>query len=744
MPMSMEQKRPQLNLAELYQLKWLLGSALAVLSAWTVLYMDVEAWLWLVLITACVPVVVVWPVLTLHVPRWIHRLAFPLFVALFVTDYYLNREVLPAMIRLALMLVFYRAMTPRKRRDDLQLIVLGLFLVVIAGVLSVSLAFAVQIVVFTGCTLMFLLVITLIDTAETGQAQAEVSRSSPPVWMRIEWLRLGRRLHAAIDWRVAVLGGVLFGGVVGLSALLFFALPRFELNHSFFLDSMITGQSKTGFSETVSFDDVTDIQQDTSVAVRVDVSDRGAIPANPYWRMLILDNYRNGVFSASKELQDQLRTQRDKLARVAGGVRPRAGTAVWVFYMEGGTSRYLPTLGGFYSMQFNDGPQAYAINDELRLLRLENPPAKMFAYRVEGMKNEAELGPVEIKQRRDFPGLVDLENVPAPMPTFLKIELDEPDVAKVRGWVEALHAPDGDVRAFAWLASAWLEKNHAYSLQMNQGPGDGDPLVRWMGSSHPGHCELFAGGFTLLARVAGYPARMVTGFRGGSWNPGSNHLSIRNSDAHAWCEIYDQASEAWVRVDPTPGGAIPRQAPATESSDVVLERMRDTRWTAKLDGLRMFWYRRIVDFDQNTQEELARDAKKAIEHHVGSLKEMINRRLEAISAWLREPWDVARLTAWILIVATAFGVVLGWRGYGRGAWMRLRSGLTRRGVDPVRREAGRWLRKMEEHATHVGDKDEWTRVRAELERLRYGPRKGWGNPQGTFRRAKRACRMAKR
>jgi hypothetical protein len=742
----MEKKRPQLNLTELYQLKWVLGGALAVLSAWTVLYMEVEAWLWLVLITAAVPVVLRWPVLTLRVPHWVHRLAFPLFVALFATDYYLNKEPLPSMIRLALMLVFYRAVTPRKRRDDLQLIVLGLFLVVIAGVLSVSLAFAVQIVVFTGCTLMFLLVITLIDSAEGGQAPAGFSASAPPVWMRIEWLRLARRLHAATDWRVALLGAGLFVGVVGLSALLFFALPRFELSNTFFLDHMLTKQSKTGFSENVGFDDVTSIQQDTSVALRVDVSDPRQIPANPYWRMLVLDGYQNGMFTASPELNDQLRTPRQKQARVAGSARPRAGAVVWVFYLEGGTSRYLPTLGSFFSMQFSDGPQTYAISDELRLLRLEKTPAKMFAYRVEGMRNEPELGGIEVMQPRGIgPSSVDGYQVPPPMPTFLKIDLGEVDGAKVRGWVQALNTPADDARGFARRASAWLAQNHAYSLQMNlrKEKGDGDLLVKWMGSSQPGHCELFAGAFTLLGRSAGYPTRMVTGFRGGTWNPGSQNLTIRNSDAHAWCEIYDSAGQVWVRVDPTPGAAMPSQTQAEESTEARLARISDRSWSAKLDGLRMFWYRRIVDFDHDLQAELARDAKNAIESRAKTLKGVINRRLAAIGAWLQGPWDVARLAAWAFIIVTAFGLVLGWRAFGRGLWMRWRSRLTRRGVDPVRREAGRWLRRLAEHET-ITVRTELAEVRAELERLRYGPRQSWPSPQGAFTRAKRACRAMKR
>jgi protein-glutamine gamma-glutamyltransferase len=296
-----------------------------------------------------------------------------------------------------------------------------------------------------------------------------------------------------------------------------------------------------------------------------------------------------------------------------------------------------------------------------------------------------------------------------------------------------LSASAGDTKAFARAVCDWLASRHGYSLQMTLAPGEGDPLVRWMDSNTAGHCELFAGAFTLLARSAGYPARMVTGFRGGSWNEGGNHLSVRNSDAHAWCEIYDATTRRWVRVDPTPGATLPGQALANETSEAVLARIQDRSWNARLDAVRMFWYRRIVDFDQSSQAELVKEAKSAIQSYGNELKKLLNARLAAIREWLSRPWDFARLAAWIFVVASAFSVVLGWRYYGRGLWLHWRSGMTRKGVDPVRREAGRWLRKLD--AGSGGD----LVVRAELERLRYGPRQSWPNPQGAFRRAKRAC-----
>ena len=53
-----------------------------------------------------------------------------------------------------------------------------------------------------------------------------------------------------------------------------------------------------------------------------------------------------------------------------------------------------------------------------------------------------------------------------------------------------------------------------------------------------------------MARSAGIPARVVTGFKGGTWNAYSGNYTIRNSDAHAWTEIWDPGSGAWLREDP--------------------------------------------------------------------------------------------------------------------------------------------------------------------------------------------------
>lgn len=65
-----------------------------------------------------------------------------------------------------------------------------------------------------------------------------------------------------------------------------------------------------------------------------------------------------------------------------------------------------------------------------------------------------------------------------------------------------------------------------------------------------GFCEHYAGSFVFLMRAAGVPARVVTGYQGGEYNDLGGYYILRQSDAHAWAEVWLK-DKGWVRVDPT-------------------------------------------------------------------------------------------------------------------------------------------------------------------------------------------------
>lgn len=716
--MSMAKPRPQLELDELRQLKWLLGGVLSLIAISSLLYLELNAWFFLVLGTVLVPVALWRPEWPARVPAFVHKLAFPL-VALYVTyDFYAHNEMLASMVRLDVLLLLYRSCHYRRRREDLQLIVLGLFLIVMAGVITVSMAFAVQIIAFVACALLLLLVVTLVDAQEGVKASETLKLTEAPAWSRRSWPELFARVRATCDWRVFALGGGLFLGFVAISGVLFMAIPRFELNSGFAFDRLMPKKTTTGFSDTLKFGDVTDIQQDNSVVLRVEVSDRSRVPAALYWRMVLLDEYSEGVFRMSTAMKASAFLREVTVTRLDGQEPPaRDRPAFWTFYLEPVAGRYLPLTSGFKRLQFTE-PQGVRYAPQLKLVMFGRDPVAMKAYRVEGMGSGDK-----------FVGAAPAND---PRPPQAKPSISESDLAVLRKTVAEITGGAAlGAEPFARAAMIWQAKQHGYSLKSTLPPGQNDPLVRWLVSREPGHCELFAASFALLARTAGFPTRVVAGYMGGTWN--DDYLMVRNSDAHAWCEIYLGRGQ-WLRVDPTNDG--PRLLNGLQPGQASAS-LRDTNkgWEERFDRLRMLWYRHIVNFDRTEQQELVRKLKESAEGTGQQIREHVGMLVAMVKEWLARPWDFGRWTR-VAGVGLFGGVALFFiaRGLGRG-WRQWRFSRGR-AMDPVRREAGLWLQRLDRSGEPTGSSE----VLAHLQRLRYGRRETWPEPKPVFRAAREVCR----
>jgi transglutaminase-like putative cysteine protease len=98
------------------------------------------------------------------------------------------------------------------------------------------------------------------------------------------------------------------------------------------------------------------------------------------------------------------------------------------------------------------------------------------------------------------------------------------------------------------VLAMFREQEYFYTLQP---PILGDNAVdEFLFGTRRGFCEHYAGSFALLMRAAGIPARVVTGYQGGEYNNVGNYLIVRQSDAHAWTEVWLE-NKGWVRIDPT-------------------------------------------------------------------------------------------------------------------------------------------------------------------------------------------------
>ncbi len=102
--------------------------------------------------------------------------------------------------------------------------------------------------------------------------------------------------------------------------------------------------------------------------------------------------------------------------------------------------------------------------------------------------------------------------------------------------------------------AAYLEKNYEYDIDAPPAPPGAHPVHHFLFESKRGYCEHFASAMALLARAAGIPSRLVTGFVPGAYNPLTGYFEVRGTDAHAWVEIYFPIV-GWLTFDPTPSGS---------------------------------------------------------------------------------------------------------------------------------------------------------------------------------------------
>lgn len=96
------------------------------------------------------------------------------------------------------------------------------------------------------------------------------------------------------------------------------------------------------------------------------------------------------------------------------------------------------------------------------------------------------------------------------------------------------------------LVQIFKNKNFEYSLS----PPMYSSVDEFLISGKQGYCSHFAAAFTYLARLYELPARMVSGYLGGEYNPYDNSVLVKELDAHAWVEVYIK-SKGWVKIDPT-------------------------------------------------------------------------------------------------------------------------------------------------------------------------------------------------
>ena len=227
--------------------------------------------------------------------------------------------------------------------------------------------------------------------------------------------------------------------------------------------------------------------------------------------------------------------------------------------------------------------------------------------------------------------------------------------------------PDAVVRA-----ALALFREQAFYYTLNPPLLGSNSVDEFLFRTRQGFCEHYASAFVFLMRSAGVPARVVTGYQGGERNTFGDYLIVRQSDAHAWAEVWLE-ERGWVRVDPTAAVAPNRiqqglYAAVADTEDLpFLIRRGDSRWLRQLamgwDSLNNSWNEWILAYGPDRQKEF-------------------------LSGLGFGPVDWADMTVAMTVALGGFSLVvagLRWRDQGSRdpvtrAWRRFCARLARRGL----------------------------------------------------------------
>ncbi|MGO4156480.1 transglutaminase TgpA family protein [Cupriavidus sp. YAF13] len=414
-------------------------------------------------------------------------------------------------------------------------------------------------------------------------------------WLLRNWLFLG---HPEARGYLAVwplLGRLTLIGLPW-ALLLFVLFPR--LDHPLWRLPQAEAVATTGISDTMSPGSVSRLTQSTEVALRADVQG-GPLPASAlYWRALVLWQFDGQTWRPSPLRQRRAQpapglpaaddTTADAGAGEAAGNASANGIVNYSVTLEPNQHAWLFLLDRGQAI----APGAGAVINADGEFFTRDPVDRRLRYRARSAPAAAQ--PLDLATRE----------------LALALPPGNPRTrALATAWAEQYPDPAQRVQAALRLFAA-----APFSYTLSPSPLGHEQVDSFLFDARRGFCEHYASSFVFLMRAAGVPARVVTGYLGGEYNPIGGNYIVRQADAHAWAEIWLEG-RGWVRVDPTSAVAPSRVErgidAALEASEIeALRAMRDPGWLRNLrwgmDGMVYTWQRWVLQYDRGQQARLMR------------------------------------------------------------------------------------------------------------------------------------------
>lgn len=279
--------------------------------------------------------------------------------------------------------------------------------------------------------------------------------------------------------------------------------------------------ARTGLSESMSPNDISNVVLSDEPAFRVVFTGPTPRPEQLYWRTLIFGNFDGRTWRADEPLMaepERLMIAGESLSYTVT-VEPHQRR--WLFALD------MPVLENPATLL--NGERLHLTSE--RLLRTTKPVLNLAQYSVVSYPRYR-LGSDLTRHHRQR----SLQIPAGSNPRSLEL---------ARSWRNRTQQP----RELVAYALDLFRRDFTYTLKPPS-LGYRHPVDEFLFESKRGFCEHFAGSFVFLMRAAGIPARVVTGYQGGEFNPLDDYLLVRQSDAHAWAEVWLD-EQGWTRIDPT-------------------------------------------------------------------------------------------------------------------------------------------------------------------------------------------------
>lgn len=405
------------------------------------------------------------------------------------------------------------------------------------------------------------------------------------------WLVL---LHPQARTRVAllpVLGRLVLMGLP-CAAVLFVLFPR--LDHPLWSLPRTADASTSGISDHMAPGAIGQLILSDDLAFRADFA--GAPPPldTLYWRGLVLWRFDGQTWTISPARQ-QLTAK--SVPNSADDIAPLPGVLDYNITLEATQQRWLFALDRGVSIDARDDTGRSADAEFLT----RQPIDQRMRYHARSRLPDRRYDRPHDSQHADDVQPLD----PFAQELALALPPGNPQARALAAQWSVLPPAERVSAALRLFGSAPF----AYTLRPE--PLGDQQIDDFLFRTRRGFCEHYAGSFVFLMRAAGVPARVVVGYLGGEVNAVSGDIIVRQSDAHAWAEVW-LAGRGWVRVDPTAAVAPQRverglaaAVPASEFRSRRTEEpawLRSVRW--QLDGLISGWNRWVLGYDRSRQAQL--------------------------------------------------------------------------------------------------------------------------------------------